>query len=260
MRAKTKLLLCKLLWMEEFLGGRPSVVSLVSGLSGWENRTGMARTLQRLERDAFLESEGRSLDRVVKLTKKGRQLFQGERDPEKQWERAWDGKWRMVVFDIPESSRKLREDLRNLIKAQSFGCLQKSIWISPDPFGKDIRNLRRMAPAPRTLSFLECSELYGGKPMEIAKAAWDFASLESSYTQYLSFLDYHQETSGQCPLEEFLAQENHLWDQAMGADPLLPNELLPKKYLGKDALKARREIVPKIVETLIKCDIISDDR
>lgn len=246
--------------MEEFLAGRPSVVSLMEGLSGWENRTGMARTLQRLEQDAFLESEGRSLDRVVKLTKKGRRLLRGERDPEKQWERAWDGKWRMVVFDIPESSRKLREDLRNLIKTQSFGCLQKSIWISPDPFGQDIRNLRRMAPAPRTLSFLECSELYGGKPIEIAKAAWNFSSLDSNYTQYLSFLDSCRKAPGQFPLEDFLTQENHLWDQAMGPDPLLPNELLPKKYLGKKALKARREIVPGIVETLINCDIISDDR
>ena len=43
----------------------------------------------------------------------------------------WDGKWRMVTFDIPEKKRKGRDALRNKIKELGFYELQKSVWIYP---------------------------------------------------------------------------------------------------------------------------------
>ncbi len=45
--------------------------------------------------------------------------------------RKWDGKWRLVVFDIPEKIRKGRRALREKIKELGFYELQKSVWIFP---------------------------------------------------------------------------------------------------------------------------------
>jgi DNA-binding transcriptional regulator PaaX len=43
----------------------------------------------------------------------------------------WDGKWRLVVFDIPEKIREGRRALREKIKELGFYELQKSVWIFP---------------------------------------------------------------------------------------------------------------------------------
>ncbi len=43
----------------------------------------------------------------------------------------WDGKWRMVMFDIPEDKRKIRNILRFHLKKVGFLQIQGSVWIYP---------------------------------------------------------------------------------------------------------------------------------
>ncbi|MEK7562216.1 MAG: hypothetical protein AAB509_00850, partial [Patescibacteria group bacterium] len=43
----------------------------------------------------------------------------------------WDGKWRFVVFDVPEKFRIGRDALRGKIKKLGFYELQKSVFIFP---------------------------------------------------------------------------------------------------------------------------------
>jgi DNA-binding transcriptional regulator PaaX len=43
----------------------------------------------------------------------------------------WDGKWRLVIFDIPERIRNGRYALRKKIKELGFYELQKSVWVFP---------------------------------------------------------------------------------------------------------------------------------
>lgn len=43
----------------------------------------------------------------------------------------WDGKWRLVVFDIPEKLKKGRDALREKLKKLGFYELQKSVFVFP---------------------------------------------------------------------------------------------------------------------------------
>jgi len=43
----------------------------------------------------------------------------------------WDGKWRLVIFDIPEKLKCGRDALRRKIKDLGFYEFQKSVWIYP---------------------------------------------------------------------------------------------------------------------------------
>lgn len=45
--------------------------------------------------------------------------------------RMWDGKWRVVVFDIPERQRQLRDFLRNTMKRLGAYELLRSFWVYP---------------------------------------------------------------------------------------------------------------------------------
>ena len=43
----------------------------------------------------------------------------------------WDKKWRIVLFDIPEKKKKVRDALRHHLKRMEFYEFQKSVFISP---------------------------------------------------------------------------------------------------------------------------------
>ncbi|MEK7575837.1 MAG: CRISPR-associated endonuclease Cas2 [Patescibacteria group bacterium] len=44
---------------------------------------------------------------------------------------SWDGKWRLVLYDIPEKKKKARESFRKKLKGLGFLELQKSVFIHP---------------------------------------------------------------------------------------------------------------------------------
>jgi len=45
--------------------------------------------------------------------------------------RKWDGRWRIVMFDIWERRRQVRVRLRELLQRTGFIKLQNSVWIYP---------------------------------------------------------------------------------------------------------------------------------
>ena len=46
-------------------------------------------------------------------------------------EGPWDKKWRILMFDIPESKKAAREALRNKLKDMGFIQFQRSVWLDP---------------------------------------------------------------------------------------------------------------------------------
>lgn len=55
--------------------------------------------------------------------------------------KKWDGQWRLVLFDIPESKKKLRDILRHSLKNIGFNEFQKSALICPDKCNDEINFL-----------------------------------------------------------------------------------------------------------------------
>jgi len=53
-------------------------------------------------------------------------------------DKKWDGKWRMLIFDIPERLRNGRDSLRRKIKKLGFCELQKSVFVIPYECKKEI--------------------------------------------------------------------------------------------------------------------------
>jgi phenylacetic acid degradation operon negative regulatory protein len=49
----------------------------------------------------------------------------------------WDGKWRLITFDIPEAYREKRALFRDLLKRNNFVFLQASVFISPYPLNAE---------------------------------------------------------------------------------------------------------------------------
>jgi len=45
--------------------------------------------------------------------------------------RKWDKKWRVIIFDIPEKRKGVRERVREVISSAGFHRLQDSVWVYP---------------------------------------------------------------------------------------------------------------------------------
>ena len=69
---------------------------------------------------------------ALKLTEKGKlKTLVYNFDKMKINPGAWDKKWRIIVFDIPEKLRRGRDVLREKLKSLGFYELQKSVLVFP---------------------------------------------------------------------------------------------------------------------------------
>ncbi len=67
------------------------------------------------------------------MTPKGEDLLRHWQFTDFKLERPkkWDKKWRVIIFDIPEKKRKIRDQIRTLFKSAGFYLLQDSVWVYP---------------------------------------------------------------------------------------------------------------------------------
>ncbi len=88
-------------------------------------------TLYYLYKKGYIEYEDKDHKRFVKLTQNGEleALLAKARLGQKQ--QVWDGKWRIIMYDIPEASKDKRHHFRWLLKQNNFYKLQASVFISP---------------------------------------------------------------------------------------------------------------------------------
>lgn len=79
----------------------------------------------------WIEKDGK---KFLRITEKGQQELEFEQaklELLSDKKRKWDGRWRMVVFDIPERRRHLRFRLRAVMLDMGFARLQDSVWVYP---------------------------------------------------------------------------------------------------------------------------------
>lgn len=88
-------------------------------------KASLAQALKRLRERGLIEEIKLKNDILIKLTDEGRELISNNFE-----EKNWDGKWRVVIFDIPEEKRIIRNLFRRNLKKWGFKHLQKSVWIS----------------------------------------------------------------------------------------------------------------------------------
>ncbi len=118
----------------------PKTLTLLKRLDrGAARRTNLYRRIRQaitdLEYAGLVKTSGERGARRVELTKKGRAAIDTMYAKEYRiLEPAfWDGKWRVVMFDIREKRRTTRTRLRLLLQGAGFLRLQDSVWVYPYP-------------------------------------------------------------------------------------------------------------------------------
>ena len=106
--------------------GRPSINQIIKlfKAQNYRERYRVKRAVSNLESNGLVSKKKlKNRDYALQLTKK---------------QKKWDKKWRMVTFDIPEKSRKGRDEVRFRLKDLGFKLFQDSIYVHPYPCEQQI--------------------------------------------------------------------------------------------------------------------------
>ncbi len=248
MKPKTEEFLNFLLWSADTLM-RPTFRNLTESYESWAYRDGLFRRVLTLERQHLVERDPAAADeRTYRLTAAGRLRALGGRDPQARWSRRWDGRWRIVLFDVPAGQNAHRMRLRRYLCDRSFGYLQRSVWITPDSLEGQRQVLEGGKIDVKTLILLEARPCAGESDAEIVAGAWDFERINLRYARHLKVLGERPgaELEDEGParvLLDWARAEHQAWLEAVTPDPLLPEPLLPADYLGQQAWRKRIEVL-----------------
>ena len=77
----------------------------------------------------FVEEDGK---RYARITEKGERILRMETERTAiAKKRKWDRCWRVVIFDVPERRKGVRDRLRHFMERCGLARLQDSVWIYP---------------------------------------------------------------------------------------------------------------------------------
>lgn len=124
--------------------GLPLAAKLFDSRFKKYNKRRLKHTLKRLYHSELISTKEINDEVILTLTKKGEQkVLKYKIDELKITEpKRWDKKWRLVIFDIPNSKKQAREVFRELLKRLGFVQLQKSVFLQPFPCEDEIEFLR----------------------------------------------------------------------------------------------------------------------
>lgn len=98
------------------------------------NKYALKRTIKNLYKSKLIgEKQNPDGTITITLTDKGKEkaLTYDLEKMEIKKPKQWDKKWRVVLFDIPENRKKIREILRFHLKKLRFYEFQKSVFVYP---------------------------------------------------------------------------------------------------------------------------------
>lgn len=73
--------------------------------------------------------------------------------------KKWDRKWRIVLFDIPETKRTARNNLILKLKELGFTQLQRSVWVHPFHCRQEVETISIMYNLAKYITYLETDHI-----------------------------------------------------------------------------------------------------
>lgn len=231
-----------------FLSTRPNYAAL-SRYWGYTEERAAYRAFERWQSQKYLEKVRQGERVLYRLGAKGREILAERRPSVAHRRRSWDGKWRMVVFDFPEVARKARDAFRWRLRSERMGCLQKSVWLTPDPVIPAWRTLLQETELTEWVLLFESAEMGPVDDREIARKVWFLDKLNARYQRYLTeFSDLPRRLrsvgEGAIPVElgRSVRRASRTYFDLLRDDPLLPVNLLASDFAGLKADKLHEQI------------------
>ena len=224
-----------------YRGGAVRLRSLTSLLNCFDVPEPTTRVVvTRLRKEGWLTAERQGRETVYSLTDMAWQMLDEGRERIFGREAGpWDGIWHTVIYQVPETNRAAREQLRKKLAWHGFGPLSPAVWLSPHDRGGQVRAAFADDPAVKLDIFQSRSE--GPQAdRDIAGRAWDLPELNRAYAEFLERYRPRlpRYRAGELQGAEALVERMtliHDYRHFPFRDPDLPHELLPAGWHGRTA-------------------------
>lgn len=157
---------------------------------------------------------------------------------------SWDGKWRMLMYTIPEEKRLIRDELRKELLWSGFGSFSSGCWISPNDLEKEVKALVEKYEISEYVDFFVSAYKGPNEDRGLVEKSWPLQEIEGKYEEFIATYSkryiIHQSamaTGQMTDAECFVARANlvHEYRKFLFTDPGLPKELLPPLWNGDHA-------------------------
>src|SRR3989344_358161 len=120
-----------------------NLIKCFKGLKKYPNKK-VYDTFYKLKKQGLINFYKKNNQIYISLTEKGKRRagWMQINDLKIKKPKKWDGKWRILLFDIAEMKREYREALRGKLKDLNFQLFQKSAWIMPYDCSREVNLLK----------------------------------------------------------------------------------------------------------------------
>ncbi|MET3319760.1 UNVERIFIED_ORG: phenylacetic acid degradation operon negative regulatory protein [Peribacillus simplex] len=209
------------------------------------NEQGVRVAVSRMVKQGWIQSEKQGNKSYYFLTDRGvKRMEEAANRIYKMNPNEWDGKWRILMYTIPEDKRQLRDDLRKELLWSGFGSFSNGCWISPNNLEKEINLLIEKYDISEYVDFF-ISEYKGPQENQsLVEKSWPLVEIESKYEDFIEKYSkqfiVHQSIISRGEMSDadcFVERTNlvHEYRKFLFIDPGLPKELLPSKWNGNHA-------------------------
>jgi phenylacetic acid degradation operon negative regulatory protein len=224
-----------------YAGGEAKLGELTELMTAFGMEPGTVRvSMSRLRQEGWFTTrrDGRETvytlsDQMLDILVNGRpRIFRRKDEP-------WTGRWTMVIYQVPESDRAVREQLRKQLAWTGFGQLSPSTWLAPHDLAKEAKEIASRHGSAR-VNVLWCGSPDTAAARELAARCWDLESLRRDYTDFMSsyaHLDDIHSNSAKDGMQA-LVERTRIMDDFRRfpfRDPELPRELQPRDWPGSAA-------------------------
>ena len=147
-------------------------IALSAAMKIWKdvNRKELGRIVKRLEKQKMISFNKKGLTMAIEITEKGRRrLLEYDFKEMKLKSNRRDGKWRLVIFDIPNKKKVSREMFRKKLKQLGFIAFQESVYASPFPCKEEIDFLCHYLLISDHVTLASVNEIERGEKLSIEK-------------------------------------------------------------------------------------------
>lgn len=107
------------------------------------DRKQFSRLIYYLKKKGYIKIENLKEKQGILLTKHGRDKVLKIKFRTEGKKKRVDGKWQMIIFDIPEKKHMFRDILRENLQILGYKMLQQSVWVCPYDVLKETEGIIR---------------------------------------------------------------------------------------------------------------------
>lgn len=128
----------------EKLSGKKAINRATLTPEDAKSRYAVTRSIKNLSEAGLVEEIETTQSSFLRLTAEGRQKLRNIKlsNPKSLVDTRWDGYWRMIILDLPESRKSERDSIRYILKKAGFLCMKNSVWVSPFPLEHLFMNIK----------------------------------------------------------------------------------------------------------------------